>query len=58
MKKRHWDQICDVCQKILDMENENLKLKDIMSLSLIEHREAIEVQFVRLLTKAHWLTTG
>lgn len=58
MKKRHWDQICDVCQKILDMENENLKLKDIMSLSLLEHREAIEVQFVRLLTKAHWLTTG
>ena len=46
MKKRHWDQICDVCQKILDMENENLKLKDIMALSLLRHREEIEVSII------------
>ncbi len=43
MKKRHWDRISDITCHPIDIENEDLRLRDIMSAPLLKYKEEIEV---------------
>ncbi len=42
MKKRHWERIAEITQFPIDIENEDLKLRDIMAAALLKHKEEIE----------------
>lgn len=42
MKKRHWDRISEVTKHPIDIENEDLKLRNIMEASLLKYKEEIE----------------
>ena len=47
MKKRHWDRISEVTKQPIDMESgDDIKLRNIMELHLLEHQEEIEVCFI------------
>lgn len=44
MKQRHWDRISAVTKKPIDMEStDDIKLKVIMEMDLLENREELEV---------------
>jgi dynein heavy chain len=43
MKKRHWDRISEITCHPIDIESEDLKLRNIMEASLLKNKEEIEV---------------
>jgi hypothetical protein len=43
MKKRHWDRISEITCYPIDIENEELKLREIMGAPLLKYKEEIEV---------------
>lgn len=43
MKKRHWDRISDITNHPIDIESDDLKLRNIMEASLLKYKEEIEV---------------
>ncbi len=42
MKKRHWDRISDLTKHPIDIESDELKLRNIMEASLLKYKEEIE----------------
>lgn len=42
MKKRHWDRISDVTKHPIDIESDDLKLRNIMEAPLLKYKEEIE----------------
>ena len=51
MKKRHWDRISEVTKQPIDMESgDDIKLRSIMDLNLLEYQEEIEVAY-----QSNWL---
>ena len=43
MKKRHWDRISEVTKHPIDIDSDELRLRNIMEASLLKHKEEIEV---------------
>ena len=44
MKKRHWDRISDLTKHPIDIESDDLKLRNIMEGNLLKFKEEIEVR--------------
>ncbi len=43
MKKRHWDRISELTKHPIDIESDDLKLRNIMEGNLLKFKEEIEV---------------
>ena len=48
MKKRHWDRISELIKHPIDIESDDLKLRNSMEGTLLKFKEEIEVFILRL----------